>query len=131
MDRVQNSAEEMPPPPAERRRPDPLERQKQNPFNMNPSAHNNVDDPDDASSAAFKYPHEIYSREANWHDTDEQMADEWHQEAHKRVRRAPRPKEENKNTCSLYIQTDPLIWRHIREGIADVSFAIMIAQIFN
>jgi len=27
----------------------------------------------------------------------------------------------DKNTCSLYIQTDPLIWRHIREGIADVS----------
>jgi disintegrin and metalloproteinase domain-containing protein 10 len=29
---------------------------------------------------------------------------------------------QERNTCSLYIQTDPLIWRHIRESIPDVSF---------
>lgn len=44
-----------------------------------------------------------------------------------RVKRAARPKEDNRNTCSLYIQTDPLIWRHIREGIADVSSFTFIA----
>ncbi|XP_054744302.1 disintegrin and metalloproteinase domain-containing protein 10 [Anastrepha obliqua] len=52
---------------------------------------------------------------------------EWHAKVHERVRRAAggnpngpaARREENKNTCSLYIQTDPLIWRHIREGIAD------------
>lgn len=67
---------------------------------------------------------------------------DWHEAVHERVRRASgginaggsssnsgssnasgsgRGREDNKNTCSLYIQTDPLIWRHIREGIADVS----------
>lgn len=50
----------------------------------------------------------------------------WHERVHERVRRASGSpnasgrREDNKNTCSLYIQTDPLIWRHIREGIADV-----------
>lgn len=102
--------------------PERLEKHKQNPFNLNNPNELNDD---------FKYPHEKYSREANWppasdnyrYDSGSQSDDEWHAEAHKRVRRAPRPKEENKNTCSLYIQTDPLIWRHIREGIADVSSA--------
>lgn len=28
-------------------------------------------------------------------------------------------REENRNTCSLYIQTDPLIWKHIREGFPE------------
>lgn len=70
---------------------------------------------------------------------------DWHELVHERVRRATggnnggsgsnasgstssagpgRGREDNKNTCSLYIQTDPLIWRHIREGIADVSLTI-------
>ncbi|KAH8418841.1 hypothetical protein KR222_003386, partial [Zaprionus bogoriensis] len=68
---------------------------------------------------------------------------DWHEAVHERVRRASGNsnngggnagngggsssasgagrggREDNKNTCSLYIQTDPLIWRHIREGIAD------------
>uniref|UniRef100_A0A1L8E3C5 ADAM10 endopeptidase n=1 Tax=Nyssomyia neivai TaxID=330878 RepID=A0A1L8E3C5_9DIPT len=65
-------------------------------------------------------PHQKYSKEANWRpDGDIESEDNHHEEAHERVRRATRPKEENRNTCSLYIQTDPLIWRHIREGIAD------------
>lgn len=36
-----------------------------------------------------------------------------------RTKRATRPKDEtnNKNTCSLFIQTDPLIWRHIFEQV--------------
>ncbi|CAH1403366.1 unnamed protein product [Nezara viridula] len=40
-------------------------------------------------------------------------------EANTRKKRAARPKEENRNTCSLFIQTDPLIWRHISEQIDD------------
>ncbi|GAB0098444.1 disintegrin and metalloproteinase domain-containing protein 10 [Sergentomyia squamirostris] len=65
-------------------------------------------------------PHQKYSKEANWR-AENNLSGQLHQheEAHERVRRATRPKEENRNTCSLYIQTDPLIWRHIREGIAD------------
>lgn len=73
----------------------------------------------------FKYPHEKYSKAANWMAAGEHPDDrEWHQRSHERVRRATRPKEENKNTCSLYIQTDPLIWRHIRDSIADVSIGV-------
>lgn len=49
-------------------------------------------------------PGHKYSREAN-------------EPSHRRTRRATRPKEDNKNTCSLFIQTDPLIWRHISEQV--------------
>lgn len=35
-----------------------------------------------------------------------------------RNRRATRPKEDNRNTCSLFIQTDPFIWRHISEHVS-------------
>lgn len=82
----------------------------------------------------LQYPHMKYTKEANLKDSgarsvdddnvdddDDDGGDEWHRRAHARAKRAARPKEENRNTCSLYIQTDPLIWRHIREGIADVS----------
>lgn len=47
-----------------------------------------------------------YSREAN--------------EAHSRRKRGTR-RDENRNTCSLYIQTDPLIWKHIRKGFPEVG----------
>lgn len=73
-----------------------------------PNGHvNGIFADDELSSPYFKY-----SKEANDDNNDQN---------HKRTRRATRPKEDNRNTCSLYIQTDPLIWRHIREGIADVS----------
>lgn len=75
--------------------------------------HNSVYDGDELSSPHFKY-----SKEAN-NENDEKYGKEKY--FNKRSRRAARPKEDNRNTCSLYIQTDPLIWRHIREGIADVS----------
>lgn len=82
----------------------------------------------------LKYPHLKYSKEANFKDgfqNNENTDDDWHQESHERAKRAARPKEDNKNTCSLYIQTDPLIWRHIREGIADVSgYYFMISMLF-
>lgn len=74
-----------------------------------------------------KYPHQKYSKLANWHDQDEDEKhmnpEAWHELSHDRIKRATRAKEENKNTCSLYIQTDPLIWRHVREGIVDVSIS--------
>ena len=50
--------------------------------------------------------HNKYSREANIGNS--------------RSKRATRPKEENKNTCSLFIQTDPLIWRHITEQVGGI-----------
>lgn len=51
--------------------------------------------------------HNKYSRAAN---TGE----------HTRSRRAtPNLLPAQRNTCSLYIQTDPLIWRHVREGFPD------------
>uniref|UniRef100_A0A1B6LPU7 ADAM10 endopeptidase n=1 Tax=Graphocephala atropunctata TaxID=36148 RepID=A0A1B6LPU7_9HEMI len=48
-------------------------------------------------------PYDKYSKEANTRGG--------------RSKRATRPKEENKNTCSLFIETDPLIWRHITEQV--------------
>lgn len=51
-------------------------------------------------------PHNKYSREVN------EGSSSYH-----RSKRATKPKEENKNTCSLFIQTDPLIWRHISEQV--------------
>lgn len=85
----------------------------------------------------FKYPYQKYTKEANYagvfydQETGRRLTpgeEEWHERVHERVRRAATNsgptlrREDNKNTCSLYIQTDPLIWRHIREGIADVSY---------
>ncbi|KAL9927282.1 zinc-dependent metalloprotease kuz isoform 2-T11 [Glossina fuscipes fuscipes] len=82
----------------------------------------------------FKYAYQKYTKEANFvgafydPETGRRYSpthNDWHEHVHERVKRAsgllgssPR-REDNKNTCSLYIQTDPLIWRHIREGIAD------------
>lgn len=45
-------------------------------------------------------------------------------EANTRQKRAARPKEENRNTCSLFIQTDPLIWRHISEQVIFSKYII-------
>ena len=56
-------------------------------------------------------PGHKYTREAN-------------QPENHRTKRATRPKEDNKNTCSLFIQTDPLIWRHITEQVINYFSAI-------
>lgn len=114
MDGIQNAAvdEETPPPP-------PLKRSNSSSFQTTPE---NVPQ-NSLFNQEFRLPHEKYSRDANWREQSNTVNDDdWHAQSHERVRRATRPKEENKNTCSLYIQTDPLIWRHIREGIADVSY---------
>ena len=59
-----------------------------------------------------KGPSHKYSREANSPTNSEGQ--------NVRTRRAAtRAKEDanNKNTCSLFIQTDPLIWRHIHDQV--------------
>ncbi|KAL0271082.1 UNVERIFIED_CONTAM: hypothetical protein PYX00_008296 [Menopon gallinae] len=48
----------------------------------------------------------------------QKYSQEFNERGHEsRRKRATRPKEENRNTCSLFIQTDPLIWRHIGEQV--------------
>ncbi|XP_050319358.1 uncharacterized protein LOC126752527 isoform X1 [Bactrocera neohumeralis] len=73
------------------------------------------------SGSGSGYSGAFYDPETGRKYTPQNMdRDEWHAKVHERVRRATAANpNENKNTCSLYIQTDPLIWRHIREGIAD------------
>ncbi|KAJ8947906.1 hypothetical protein NQ314_008530 [Rhamnusium bicolor] len=69
-----------------------------------------IEDPSPPSPQNLKNTKSIkskYSKEAN-------------EESNSRHRRATR-RDENKNTCSLYIQTDPLIWRHIREGFPEID----------
>jgi len=90
MDHIQNSADDDPAPP-----PEPAQRATESeapePLVMEPLA-----------------PHNKYSREFN------EGSSSYH-----RSKRATKPKEENKNTCSLFIQTDPLIWRHISEQVRE------------
>lgn len=54
---------------------------------------------------------------------DERPHKKYTEELNNRTKRAASPSRyQERNTCSLYIQTDPLIWRHIRESIPDVSW---------
>jgi disintegrin and metalloproteinase domain-containing protein 10 len=57
---------------------------------------------------------------------DDHPHDKYSKEANSRSKRATIRYQE-KNTCSLYIQTDPLIWRHIRESIPDVSARVSLS----
>lgn len=85
--------------------------------------YNSMHNKNDLNLPFFKY-----TKEANDEENDEYGKLKYLQ---KRSRRAARPKEDNRNTCSLYIQTDPLIWRHIRDGIADVSSYSCLLLIFS
>lgn len=99
--------------------------------NIQNSAFNQNEDPIESYDHLFKRRHDSilpgspisnkYSREANILENIR---------SHKRLKRTA-TREDNKNTCSLYIQTDPLIWRHIREGIADVSSKVLFLLEFN
>lgn len=67
----------------------------------------------------------VDSSEKRWQplsvDENETPFDKYSEEANTRgmrSKRATRPKEENKNTCSLFIETDPLIWRHVTEQVS-------------
>jgi disintegrin and metalloproteinase domain-containing protein 10 len=88
MDHIQNSVEDEPTPP-----PQPPQEHKKPQAFVPPALKPHP-------------PHNKYSREANEGSSD-----------HHRNKRATKPREENKNTCSLFIQTDPLIWRHISEQV--------------
>lgn len=54
----------------------------------------------------------------NYEETFSKYSKQANDNLHQRHKRATQ-REENKNTCSLYIQTDPLIWKHIREGFPE------------
>lgn len=59
------------------------------------------------------------------YENEEDVVNKYSKEAntprHNRHKRATGRDFNNKNTCSLYIQTDPLIWRHIREQFPEVK----------
>lgn len=58
-------------------------------------------------------------------DDDNHAHQKYSEESNQRAKRATTSaRYQERNTCSLYIQTDPLIWRHIRESIPDVSVVI-------
>lgn len=66
-------------------------------------------------------PYDKYSREANLNSGGSGDTNNINRKNNNhRTKRATRPKEENKNTCSLFIQTDPLIWRHISEQVCSL-----------
>ncbi|XP_017776924.1 PREDICTED: disintegrin and metalloproteinase domain-containing protein 10 isoform X3 [Nicrophorus vespilloides] len=99
MDSIQNGVEDEAPPKTKRFRENKKTAKKTSSSSSTATTSSYLEDnrEDDISK---------YSREAN--------------EAphNSRFRRATR-RDENKKTCSLFIQTDPLIWRHIREGFPE------------
>ncbi|GBP09961.1 Disintegrin and metalloproteinase domain-containing protein 10 homolog [Eumeta japonica] len=101
MERIQNSGVDDDPPSS----PAPMSTTSQSTslHGSSPSPHPNSLR-DDLPRHWESHHHNKYSHAANTGD-------------HTRARRAA---PENRNTtCSLYIQTDPLIWRHVREGFPD------------
>lgn len=63
----------------------------------------------------------LYRHENNQIHDDHHQHEKYSEEANNRSKRATTSaRYQERNTCSLYIQTDPLIWRHIRESIPDV-----------
>lgn len=105
MERIQNSAVEEEPPPVRHKKksPDGTRRNQQIP-DIEPKRTKGILKEDPPWINSFESPYEKYSKEAN-----------------SRPKRAARPKEENRNTCSLFIQTDPLIWRHIADQVFFLS----------
>lgn len=64
--------------------------------------------------AAEETPFEKYTKELN--------SDAGGSGSSSRTKRAIRQKEKDRNTCSLFIQTDPLIWKHISEQVLDAYY---------
>lgn len=108
MDRIQNSAVEDDEVPI----PTPKSRKHKKASSEHNKAKEQPKSPPPSQSSNHEDPVNKYSREAN-------IATK-----HERHKRATRLREENRNTCSLYIQTDPLIWKHIREGFPEVRYKI-------
>lgn len=96
MERVQNSGEinRDPPLPSESSRKTKQDKPNVDPWN-----------------GKWETPGHKYTKEANIPE-------------HHRNRRATRPPKEEikKNTCSLFIQTDPFIWRHISDNVSHYAF---------
>ncbi|XP_072743191.1 disintegrin and metalloproteinase domain-containing protein 10 isoform X2 [Anoplolepis gracilipes] len=75
--------------------------------------------PDEPPKTIFATQKEPKPKITPWNGDRETPGHKYSREAnepnHRRSRRATRSKENN--TCSLFIQTDPLIWRHISEQL--------------
>lgn len=97
MDTIQNSPVEQTLPGTSVPNSNKLPNKKNEVENMNSSIK--------AQGVAFESPFLKYTEEAN--------------AAHLRTRRGVKSRDKNKNTCSLFIQTDPLIWRHIAEQVGN------------
>lgn len=98
MDKVQNSAVDEPEEATTQSPPTTKDSPRQSPINSYQDTFNK------------------YSREAN---DPNNFIDDSYTNTQTRTKRATRPKEDNRNTCSLFIQTDPLIWRHISEQVGN------------
>ncbi|XP_018322244.1 disintegrin and metalloproteinase domain-containing protein 10 isoform X2 [Agrilus planipennis] len=96
MEKVQNAAVEDPPPNSKEK------------YRKRKKAHDKTKD---------NKPKEHYNNNTLHDDFVNKYSREANEPYFSRVRRkrATKTREENKNTCSLFIQTDPLIWKHIKE----------------
>ncbi|XP_059056733.1 disintegrin and metalloproteinase domain-containing protein 10 [Achroia grisella] len=106
MERIQNSGvdDELPTSPTTTPPPSASPSHTSSPQHIPGSSPPHPNSLRDDSPRHWDYPHHNkYSRSAN---TGE----------HSRTKRAT---VDNRSTCSLYIQTDPLIWRHVREGFPE------------
>jgi disintegrin and metalloproteinase domain-containing protein 10 len=119
MDRIQNSGE------------DENNEDDQEEIEVVPLAHD--DDSKDKINATAEHKqqqqlndnHYYHVNNNRIYDEDESPHEKYSKEANSRNKRATGRYQE-RNTCSLYIQTDPLIWRHIRESIPDVNIKIYV-----
>lgn len=105
MEQIQNSATEEPEPNI----PPPIPIARKDKHKLKGSKdHIKMKDLPKSNNNNFihEFPSDKYSRANN-------------EQEHRREKRATRLRED-RNTCSLYIQTDPLIWKHIREGFPEV-----------
>ncbi|VEN50763.1 unnamed protein product [Callosobruchus maculatus] len=116
MDRIQNSAAEDEPPPTPLTK-SALKKRKKVPSGLGTKKY--YSDGFDNSNSTYPYkespkppPPPNYEEQLNKYSRE---ANEGHKGRHRRATR----RDENRNTCSLYIQTDPLIWRHIRESFPE------------
>lgn len=105
MEKIQNSAVEEEPQPTPTTKP--KKHKKMQPVKRNIN---------DQNSSKLSLP----NKPTNYEDSFNKYSRQANEPLHERHKRATRLREENKNTCSLYIQTDPLIWKHIREGFPEV-----------
>lgn len=72
------------------------------------------------SKSNSKKANEQLKEKINYEDIFNKYSKEANKNEKFRHKRATNNRREEKNsTCSLYIQTDPLIWRHIREGFPE------------